>query len=120
MGCTVDVGSGMRARRSGHKTQAIRHADALEAQLALKRADHLLQFAALRPLGPIAWAFSLTFSRRVLDRRADRGRAPIIRRLPSAAMGRNPLAGSAHVPACNRSISPTTGDGPRAVSATGQ
>ena len=38
----------------------------------------------------------------------------MIRRLPSAAMGRNPLAGSTHLPACNQSISPT-GDGPRAL-----
>jgi len=29
-------------------------------------------------------------------------------------MGRNPLAGSTHLPACNQSISPT-GDGPRAL-----
>jgi len=85
-----------------------RRASSAEAP-ALKR-DRLLETARFAPsradsVGTLAHLF--------LDA-AGRSRVPIIQRLPSAAMGRNPLAGSAHVTACNQSISPT-GDGRRAL-----
>src|SRR5438128_10876978 len=114
MGCTVDVGSGMRARRSGHMTQAIRQADALEAQLARKRADHRLQFASSAPTGPIAWALSLTFSRHVPDHARTGAERPSFEGCVGGHGPQSPRRFGARP-----SLQPINlPDGPRAVSAT--
>jgi len=116
------MGSRMRSARDGvHRRRGIRHAgpplrphDA--SHPASRRPRGTARAEARRPPAAICqlcahWADSVGTLAHLFSTctgpRAHRGRAPIIRRLPSAAMGRNPLAGSAHVPACNQSISPT-------------
>src|SRR5438445_7723565 len=92
-------------RRSARITNANWHAAGLEAQLARTRADHLLQFAGLAPSGTDGVGTLAHLSSRRGTLAQGRGRAVITPRLPSTAMDRNPLAGSAHLPTCKQSIS---------------
>ena len=96
----LDPGSGARARWAG-----VRPANDLEAQLALDCADHVLQFTGFA-LGETQSVCDLAhpfLNVGVASARA--GAECIIRKVPSAAMGRNPLTAVARLPASNQSIS---------------